>query len=108
MQGATFYGSRAVVAAQCQDGAPAVSYMHGEGAAVYDNHAKACLYKVDVTSDRSLLRMRYWTTVPATSRTSATGRAVRTLWAINEFRGDGRFGSDRLMLAFHCPDLACS
>jgi hypothetical protein len=109
MQGATFFGDRAVVAAQCQDGAPAVSYMHGEGAAVFDHHAKACLFKVDVAGDHSLLRMRYWTTVPANIQNVSFWPSAATLWAVNEFRGDGRgFGSDRLVLAFHCPDLACS
>ena len=108
MQGATFYGNRGIVAALCPEGAPTVSYMNGGPAALYDRHAKACLYEVVVSPGRTVLGMNYLTTVPANTQNVSYWPTTGTLWTINEFRGDGVFGSDRLLLAFDCPSLDCS
>lgn len=108
MQGVTLYGNRGVVAGLCPEGAPVVSYMNGGGAALYDRHAKACLYEVNVSPGRTVLGMRYWTTVPANTQNVSYWPSTGTLWTVSEFRGDGVFASDRLLLAFDCPSLTCS
>lgn len=108
VQGVTISGNRAVLAALCQDGAPPVSYMGGDGTPFYDNQAKACLYSAILSGDRQRLSVRSWTTVPANIQNVAYWPSSGTLWTVNEFRGSGKFPSDRLLIAFNCRGLSCN
>jgi hypothetical protein len=106
VQGATFAGNRAVVSGLCQPGSPAVSYVDGSDS-FGGNLAKACLYRTRLLRRHQLLTMRSWTTVPANIQNVTYWPSNGRLWTVNEFRGDKDFGSDRLLMSFHCPALAC-
>lgn len=109
MQGAAFAARHGVVAGLCPEGAPAVSYMPGGGAALHGNQAKACLYHATLSSLRpgASLSLRYWTTAPSNIQNVSYWPASGEVWTLNEFRGNGVFGSDRLVMALDCPALVC-
>jgi hypothetical protein len=117
MQGAAFTGSHAVIEGLCPNGEPPVSNMpvgpHNE--AVYHGFAKACLHKATISADGTL-DVHYWTTAPLNSENVSYWPASGELWLLNEFRGSTdtyvtppkAYPGDRLVLALHCPDLACT
>jgi hypothetical protein len=109
MQGAAFAARHGVVAGLCPPGAPAVSYMPGSGAAVHGLQAKACLYHATRSSLRpgATLSLRYWTTAPSNMQNVSYWPASGEIWTLNEFRGNGVFDGDRLVLALDCPALVC-
>jgi hypothetical protein len=110
MQGAAFSARHGVVAGLCPPGAPAVSYMPGEGAAIHGAQAKACLFHATLSTLRAgaTLSMRYWTTAPSNMQNVSYWPASGEVWTLNEFRGNGVFGSDRLVMALDCPRLVCA
>jgi hypothetical protein len=107
VQGASFSGNRAIVSGLCQYGAPDVSYMPAGPEPFAGNIAKACLYRGTLSRDHGLLSLRQWTTAPANIQNMSYWPGNGRLWAVNEFRGSGAVGGDRLLLSFACPALAC-
>jgi hypothetical protein len=109
MQGAAFAARHGVVTGLCPRGAPPVSYMPGGGAAIHGKQAKACLFHATLSSLRpaATLSLRYWTTAPSNIQNVSYWPASGQLWTLNEFRGNGAFGSDRLVVVLDCPALDC-
>lgn len=108
MQGAVMTGSHGVIDGLCPNGAPAVSYMGGGTANQFGGHDKYCLHKFTVSADRSTLDVHYWTTIPENSENVSYWPSSGELWSVNEFKGDGTYPSDRLVLHWSCSGLTCS
>jgi hypothetical protein len=108
MQGAVMTGNQGVIEGLCPDGAPAVTYMPGGTSATDGPYNKSCLHKFTVPSDRSSLDIHYWTTSPGNSENLSYWPASGDLLLVNEYKGDGSsYGSDRLVLDWHCTGLTC-
>jgi hypothetical protein len=107
VQGVAFAGNRAVVSGLCPEGAPPVSYMAGGTASTDGARVKACLFQATLSPHRRVLSSRYWTTAPNNVQNVSYWPRRHRLWVTTEFRGDGTYGSDRLVLSLRCPGLSC-
>ncbi|WP_248958565.1 hypothetical protein [Sphaerisporangium perillae] len=112
-QGGVFTGSHGLLAGRCPNGTPVVSYMPSttDGQVVDSSgtttYTKSCLHKTTLASDGTL-DVHYWTTTPANSQNLSYWPASHELWLASEFKGDGVYPGDRLVLVFDCPGLTCS
>ncbi|WP_214410388.1 hypothetical protein [Sphaerisporangium fuscum] len=112
VQGGVFTGGRGVLTGRCPNGTPVVSYMPAttDGQVVNSSgttYTKSCLHKATLAADGTL-DLHYWTTAPANSQNASYWPASGELWVDSEFKGDGVYPGDRLVLVFSGPGLSCS
>lgn len=113
VQGGVLTGSHGVLVGRCPNGTPVVSYMPPttDGAttdpATGNSYTKSCLHKTTLAVDGTL-DVHYWTTTPANAQNASYWPASHELWLASEYRGDGHYPGDRLVLVFDCADLTCS
>ncbi|MEV0586162.1 hypothetical protein [Nonomuraea sp. NPDC050310] len=110
MQGSAFTGGRGVLEGLCPEGMPPVSYMPDQdGRSVVGAFRKSCLHRVSIAADRSAIEVHVMTTAPGNAQNLSYWPGSGELWLVNEFKGDydNIYGSNRLVLALTCPDLAC-